>query len=187
MGLAAWLNLEGIDVAAFMVANLLGFLAGLLLPPGAWAIYTSILASYHLFLAWLVFSGEHRAGVSFPIATTIATHLACMALIVPLGMARHYIPFFGIFRYGIAGMALFERGWLFSASGAPPKPVEAPTAPIVLAATADDFAAWQQHLAQQKPGPRPLGSSLKTEYEQWLLARHRSRSAQSSGDGQLHG
>ena len=59
--------------------------------------------------------GEHKAGISLPIGSTILTHLACLILIVPVGMA-HHLPFFGVFRFGIAGFAVFERGWLFSAS-----------------------------------------------------------------------
>jgi hypothetical protein len=187
MGLAAWLDLEGIDVAVFMVAGVLGYFAGLMVPPGAWAVYTSILFSYHLFLGWLVFSGRHRAGISFSALGTIATHLACIAIIIPLGMARHYIPFFGIFRYGIAGMAIFERGWLFSATHEEPKLAEVPVAPIVMAATADDFEAWHRHLAQQKPGARRAGASLKVEYEQWLLARHGNRAVQAADDGSAGG
>jgi hypothetical protein len=186
MGLAAWLNLEGPDVVAFMISGLVGYFAGSLVPPGAWAVYTSILVSYHLFLGWLVFYGDREAAVSLPIMTTIVTHLACMAIVVPLGMARHYIPFFGILRYGIAGMAIFERWWMFSSESqmTQPKSAAAPLAPIVLAASADDFEAWRQHLARRKPGSQQAGASLKAEYEKWLLARHQSRVAQSAADGQ---
>ncbi len=109
MGMAAWLDMEGKDVVAFMFAGLLGYLAATLVPAGAWAIYASILVSYHLFLGWLVATAEHKTGVSLPIASTILTHLACLALILTLGMGRHVVPFFGIFRYGIAALAIFER------------------------------------------------------------------------------
>jgi hypothetical protein len=184
MGLAAWLNLEGPDVAAFLISGVVGYFVGSLVPPGAWSVYTSILVSYHLFLGWLVLYGERDAAVSLPIITTIATHLACMAIVIPLGMIRHYIPFFGFLRYGIAGMAIFERWWMFSAEAksSQPKVEAAPLAPVVLAATAEDFEAWRQHLAQRKPGSRGTGASLKTEYEHWLLARQQSRSGQSASD-----
>jgi hypothetical protein len=36
---------------------------------------------------------------------------------------------------------------------------------------------WQHYLEQKKPGPRTMGSSLKAEYEQWLLARQQARNA----------
>src|SRR6266481_5630212 len=113
MGLAALFNLDGKDIAAFVVAGLLGYLSASLVPAGTWAVLTSILVSYHLFLAWLVITAEDKAGVSLPILPTIATHLACLVLIVPLALANRFIPFFGIFRYGIVGLAIFERGWLF--------------------------------------------------------------------------
>jgi hypothetical protein len=175
MGLAAFFNLEGPDIAAFFAATLLGYLAGGFVP-GSWSIYVSILVAYHLFLVWLILSAEHKTGISLPLASTIVTHLACLAVIIPLGIGHRHIPFFGIFRYGIASLAIFERGWLFSGrGGGEPKPVEAPIAPIVMASTGDDFAEWQLYLAQQKPGSRKIGTSLQTEYEQWLLARAQSR------------
>lgn len=183
MGLMAWLNLEGKDVAAFVGACLIGYFAGSFLPEGAWAVYTSILVAYHAFLFWLVITAEHETGFSLPIASTILTHLACMVIILPLGMARHFLPFFGILRYGIASLAVFERGWLFSGKGSSaPKPQEAPTSQPIITASADDYQEWLRYLAQQKPGSRKIGSSLKAEYEQWLLARAASRSAQPSGN-----
>jgi hypothetical protein len=180
MGLAAFLDLDGPDIAAFFAATLLGYLAGAMVPPGAWSLYVSILVSYHFFLAWLVFSTEQKTGASLPIASTIVTHLACLAVVIPLGIGRRYIPFFGIFRYAIAALAIFERGWLFSGKiGEPePKREETPIAPAIIAATADDFQEWQRHVAQQKPGSRKPGSSLKTEYEQWLIARAQKPPAQ---------
>jgi hypothetical protein len=172
MGLAAFLNLEGPDIAAFFAATILGYVAGAIVPAGSWSIYVSILVSYHLFLGWLVFSAEQKTGASLPIASTIVTHLACLAVVTPLGIGRRYIPFFGIFRYAIAALAIFERGWLFGGQiGGEPKLEEAPLPAVVVTATADDFQEWQRYLAKQKPGSRRPGSSLKTEYELWLLAR----------------
>jgi hypothetical protein len=213
MRLSAFSKFEGTDFIAFAACGVIGYLMGTFAPAGsALAIYGTILISYHLFLAWLVLfsSGEHKeAGVSLPIAHTVLTHLACLFVILaPIVAARHAIPNFGgtqdnktlegvvatdhsirVFQAlccSIAAFAMFERGWLFS-SEAPmekSKPVETPLAPVVLAATADDFEAWRQYLAQQKPGARAAGGSLKAEYEHWLLARQQSRAAQSANDGQ---
>ncbi len=209
MGLAALLNLEGSDIAALFVAGVLGFLASLLAPPGFWSILTYLLVSYHLSLGWLVFSGERKAAVSLPIVSTIFTHLASLAVVLPLGLARYYVPllilqhhpsvqtlvwlaivyFFtpvlSILRYAVIGFAVFERFWLFSGSEVqlPAKPVEVPDSPILQAATGDDFKEWQHYLAQQKPGSRKLGASIKAEYEQWLHARQKSRQAAASDDG----
>jgi hypothetical protein len=179
MGLAVWLNLDGKDVVVFMFASLAGYFVGRLMPPGLWAIYMSILVSYHLFLAWLVLTADHEVGFSMPIVSTITTHLACMVVVVGLGMGRHFVPFFGVLRYGIAGLAIFERGWLFSGnSDRPEREVVASAGPLVTA-TAEDEQAWHRYLAQQKPGLRKPGSSLKAEYEQWMLTRAQSRTGEA--------
>jgi len=177
MGLAVLFNLDGKDIAAFMVAGLLGYFSATLLPPGTWAVLTSVLVSYHLFLAWLVITAENRARVSLPLLSTIATHLACLVLIVPLGLAHRFIPFFGIFRYGIVGLAIFERGWLFTEDIVPYRSEEPPAAPIVTD-SAEDYQEWLNYLAKQNPASRKPGSSLKEEYGRWLLARSQSRPAE---------
>jgi hypothetical protein len=176
------LNLEGKDIAGFVIANLLGFLAGTVVPAGLWSVYVSILVSYHLFLLWLVLTAEQEGGVSLPIASTIVTHLACLALILPLGLGRHVIPFFGFLRFGIAGLAIFERGWLFSGNNNKPKEEEVPSVTQIVSASGDDYQDWLRYLAQQKSGSRKVGTSLKTEYEEWLLARARNRGVGPSSD-----
>ena len=186
MGLAALFNLDGKDIAAFVVAGLLGYLSASFVPAGTWAVLTSILVSYHLFLAWLVITAENKAGVSLPIFSTIATHLACLVLIVPLGLARHFIPFFGLLRYGIAGLAIFERGWLFTEDNVQYRSEEPPAAPII-ADTAEDYKEWLDYLAKQSPASRKLGSSLKEEYGRWLLARAQNRPAGSTNDSRPGG
>ena len=176
MGLAALFNLEGKDFAAFVVAGLLGYFSASLVPAGTWAALTSILVSYHLFLAWLVITAENKAAVSLPIFSTIATHLACLVLILPLALASHFVPFFGIFRYGIAGLAIFERGWLFTGNTVQYRSEESPATPIV-ADSAEDYQEWLNYLAKQSPASRKPGSSLKEEYARWLLARAQNRPA----------
>lgn len=184
MGLAALFNLDGKDIAAFVVAGLLGYLSASFVPAGTWAVLTSILVSYHLFLAWLVITAENKAGVSLPIFSAITTHLACLVLIVPLGLAHRFIPFFGIFRYGIAGLAIFERGWLFTEDTVQYKSEE-PPAPVT--DTAEDYQEWLNYLAKQSPASRKPGSSLKEEYSRWLLARAKNRPAVPSNDSNSNG
>jgi len=186
MGLATLFNLEGKDIAAFVVASLLGYLLASLMPAGTWAVLTSILVSYHLFLAWLVITAENRAGVSLPILSTIATHLACLVLIIPLALASRFIPFFGIFRYGIVGLAIFERGWLFTEDSVQYRSEEPSAAPIVTD-SAEDYQEWLNYLAKQSPASRKPGSSLKEEYGHWLLARAQNRPAVPSNDSQPGG
>jgi hypothetical protein len=178
MGLLVWLDLKGVDIAVFVLADILGYVAGTWAPPGPWPVLISILVSYHLFLLWLVFNSERRAAVALPVGSTIATHLACLALIVPLGVARLIIPFFGIFRFLIAAFAVFERGWLFSGTAVEREPEKVPEAPVIQSSP-EDFAAWQSYLAQQKPSARPQGASIKTEYERWVRARHATPPSQS--------
>jgi hypothetical protein len=181
MGLAALFNLDGKDIAAFVVASLLGYLSASLVPAGTWAVLTSILVSYHLFLAWLVITAENRASVSLPVLSTIATHVACLVLIVPLGLAHRFIPFFGIFRYGIVGLAIFERGWLFTEDTIQYRSEEPLAMPIVTD-SAEDYQEWLNYLATQNPTSRKPGSSLKEEYGRWLLARAQNRPAVPSND-----
>jgi hypothetical protein len=167
----------GKDAVAFLLACGLGYLVGTLLPGGPWAVYTSILVAYHLFLAWLVITADHEVGFSLPIGSTIVTHLACMGCVIGILLTRHYIPFFRYLGLGVAGLAFFERGWLFVRTTPKEKP-ERVAAPVVTS-TADDYQEWMRHLAQLKPSVMKPGTSMKAEYEKWLLARAQSQSAPS--------
>lgn len=211
MSLASFMSFDGLDVAAFLVCGVIGFFAGTFVPLGPPAIYTSILVSYHLFLAWLILgsnTAQKKAGVSLPVVHTAITHAACLLVILtPIAgaIASHSIPALGappavssdpitmaaemeamqrqrnalhLFQAlcsSMAGLAIFERRWLFSAEKAEPsrpKEVPAPSAPAIQA-TAEDAAEWSRYLAQRPPGSRKPGVSLKAEYEQWLAARHK--------------
>jgi hypothetical protein len=167
----------GKDAAAFVVACILGYLVGRLLPTGPWAVYTSVLVGYHLFLAWLVITADHEVGFSLPIVSTIATHLACLGCVVAILLARRYIPFFRYFGMGVAGLAIFERSWLFvkTTPRETPPPVPVP----VVTSTAEDYQEWMRLLAQRKPSSMPPGTSMKAEYEKWLLARAQSQATPS--------
>ena len=214
MGYSAFYSFEGPDFAAFAAAVLISYFAGTFAPVGSAAsLYITVLLSYHLFLAWLVFFSSNslgddnrkQAAISLPIGQTLLTHAACLAVILgPVATAVHALPHYSQaqapmtmadmaairlkFRLAealcglAAGLAIYERRWLFSAEGAqfPPKPGDAPVAapsPVLQAASGDDFAEWQHYLAQRKPGTRKPGTSLKAEYEQWLLARQQTRQA----------
>jgi hypothetical protein len=60
--------------------------------------------------------------------------------------------------------------------------VEAPVHDAVLNATGQDYDEWMHYLAQRNPMERKPGSSLKEEYEQWLIARAKKRAAAHSHD-----
>jgi len=85
-----------------------------ILPDTALATFTYILVSYHLVLAFKIITSEKKAGLSLPIGQAILTHLACVAILIGLAVLRHRIPFFGLIRYFLPGIAPFEARWLFS-------------------------------------------------------------------------
>jgi len=107
------LLLRGKDLAALICAGGLGYLAGRFVPSGWPSIYISILFSYHLFLAWLLLAGEHKVVVPLPFLYSLGTHLACLAIVLSLGLARWFIPHFDVVCCGFAGLAFFECAWLF--------------------------------------------------------------------------
>jgi hypothetical protein len=177
------MRLGGRNAAAFLICCLAGYNVGTLLPVGAWAAFGSILVSYHLFLIWLVITADHPAGFSMPVASTILTHSACLAIVISLGLGRRYIPFFGFVRFAITALAPFECEWLFSGNGkSKPQAVKpsavalaAVAAATAAAATAEDYEAWLNHLANRNPASRKSGSTIKHEYEQFMVARAKSR------------
>ena len=76
---------------------------------------------------------------------------------------------------------VFERGWLFSGRIEKANLVEdVPISAVVATASGEDYAEWCRYLAQRKPFASKPGTNLKAEYEQWLLARARRRSAPTS-------
>jgi len=174
-------------IAVYVFCSILGYLAGYFLPI-AWFPYDSILISYHLFLGWLVIDADHKTGLSLPIFSTILTHLACITVVVFLGVGRHYIPFFWLVRYLIPALAPFEVTWLFG-GGREKKAVSvteaadaAARASAAAAATGEDYEEWLRYLAQRSPSSRKPGTTLKDEYEHWLVARAKSRTAALSGN-----
>lgn len=188
-GLFALLGLEGIDLFAFVVSNLIGFVAGIFfLPNFALSVFASILISFHLFLAWLVITAKHETGFSLPIISTITTHLACLVLVVVIGFARH-IPFFGFIRYCVPMIAIFERNWLFKGhnknnasatqvpKGEAAKKAAAVASAVAASATIDDYQEWLKYLALPNRPTRKPGLSVQDEYKQWLIARARAKAA----------
>ena len=175
------LKLEPQDAVAYIACVALGYFTGRIFTDPATSTYLSLLVSYHLFLIWLVFTAEQRAGFSLPIVSTVLTHLACTVVVLLFSAGRVMIPFFGIVRYGVPSLAIFERGWLFAAS---PKPETGEDgvpvmSPVVAAASPEDYEAWLVHLAHRKPDPRYMRTPLRTQYEEFLLDRARRRNAHS--------
>lgn len=148
---------------AFVVCNLVGFGVASLLPPGLAAFLVSMLLSYHLFLAWLLVSADRPAGFSLPIVPSALMHLGCVSAVVGLPFARHVIPFFFVFRFGVIFIAKFESGWLFdaarnqsnAAAEAPQFAVAAPVSTMMPAATALAQNVWAPVLVADEAKAKP--------------------------------
>lgn len=113
MGISSLLRLRKGDGLALFAACLIGYLVGRSIPDANWSIQAYILISYHLFLGFLLATRGKESKHPVPVAAGIAIHLAFVAAIVGLGLLRHYIPYFSLVRYTIAGVAVFERWFLF--------------------------------------------------------------------------
>jgi hypothetical protein len=109
--------------------------------------------------------------------------LSGAGLFLPFYLVYALRPIRYILGLCIPGLAIFERYWLFSGTGKKKEieltpaaaAVAAETAAVADAATANDYEEWLAYVARQKrPFPKP-GSSLKVEYERWLVARSKSR------------
>src|ERR1700731_4312910 len=88
-GVARLLNLDGPDVAAFMISGLIGFVADFYLPLRPRAGYASAAIAYHLFQAWLVITTEHETGMRLALISSVLTHLACLGAVCGLGLMAH--------------------------------------------------------------------------------------------------
>jgi len=180
----------GKNGVVYMICAVIGYAIAHFLPPGLWAIFAYLLITYHLFLAWLVVTAEHKVGISLPIGMTILTHTACLAVVVCFAMGRNTIPFFGLIRLFVPALAPFEVEWLFKARNQNTTDKAVPVSKddaaqkaaavanaVAAAATIDDYQEWLKYLAQPNRPPRKPGMSVQDEYKQWLLARARSRVA----------
>lgn len=162
MGILSMARRNPKDLLGYLIAVAVGYFAARLAPGPSSAAYIYILVSYHVFLAWVVFLSDDDTGLSMPIGSTIMTHLACAFLVVAATMARHYIPFFGLLRFGIIAIAGFERNWLFTVSRRAPgdegpvevdllKPLQAPP----LARVSSTINLAQAQVPKYSPSPAP--------------------------------
>lgn len=107
-----WL-IKTTDWLALIGAGAIGYLAGLLVPPGWWSVFISMFVSYHLFLGWLVLTAKGKMQFVRPLIYPATTHLVCLVLILSLGSARFLVPHFDVVCCAVAVLAFFERDWLF--------------------------------------------------------------------------
>jgi hypothetical protein len=188
MGLMGLLNLEGMDIAAFFAAQLAGFVAGQLMHDEPVGIFVAILTSYHLFLLWLILNHPAKAGLAMPVWATVLTHAGCMVLVVApaTALGRSGLTF-GLFRYGVVALALFERNWLFSKEASAKRLVEDANAAAAaispeqrIRATAEDELAWLEYLKTRRPGTVKPGITVPEEHQIWLRARQKQREQQAA-------
>jgi|SRR5580658_5613761 hypothetical protein len=154
----------------FLVCSGIGYLIGHYFGTGALAAYSSILISYHLYLAFLVVTAEKESGLSLPVAQTIVTHAACLAVIIGLAIGRHYIPFFGIIRLFIPAIAPFEVTWLFNGSKKNQHRVEEQIAAVLspvpsVSLLKETVAAAPIAPAVQAPVPAPLAHPATVTFD----------------------
>lgn len=153
MGILSMARRNPKDLLGFIIAALLGLFAARFAPTHDSAQYIYILVSYHAFLAWVVLLSDEESGLSMPIGATIATHLACVFLVVCVTLARRHIPFFGILRIGMIAIAGFERNWMFTVS--PRRPAEQDTGPVDLLKPQPTAGLAQYTSAAALPVPKP--------------------------------
>jgi hypothetical protein len=115
-------------------------------------------------------------------------HLTALAIIVGFIMAQDSIPFFMVLRFGVASLASVERKVLTSWAGKETEaPVSAKAAAVSAAAaeaseslTGEEYEEWISYLSKRDPKSVKVGTTVKDEYQQWLLARAKARAVVSS-------
>lgn len=172
----------------FLICSGIGYLIGHYMGSGALAAYLSILVSYHLYLGFLVMMAEKEASLSMPMAQTLITHAACLALVIGIAMGRHSIPFFGLIRLFIPGIAPFEVNWLFSGGRKKSEPaqellarilpMDSATAQVERTTVADAPAEQAAAAAAITFGASTsslFSNSTGEEYEEFLALLHQGK------------
>ena len=159
---------EPMKFAAFLICTLTGYIVGHYLLDGVWAVYASLLISYHLFLTFLVITAERETGLSLPIGSSLLTHLAFLALLIGVGVGRQHIPLFGIIRYLTPTLAPFEAKWLFS-GGRKRKTATQPEP--IFSGSAEDYEEFLRYLSQKQRRFSKPGRSVREEQVFWLADR----------------
>ena len=167
------------DWLALICAEILGFLAGHFVAPGWSSTYTSILISYHLFLAWLLATADNEVETLRPLSYSMSIHAACLASLIFVGMGRLFVRNFDIVGGGVVILAFFERNWLFQPVGTPPMDDENDT----VVSSAEEYQEWLKHIAENGADSGHPERSRKEEFEWWLQARRASHTASSAGSG----
>ena len=168
-----WWFLKPGDWFALIVCVGLGYAAGYFAPVGRYAIFVAMLAAYHLFLVWLLLTSEKTLETMRPLLYTASIHLACVAVIVSIGVGGGlFVPHFDFVCCGIAILAFFERDWLFQPIGTTAPVIGEPDDPVL--SSAEEYQEWREYLARQRNNP-DFDGPLKDQFEHWLQERRRAR------------
>jgi hypothetical protein len=186
----AYEGLGWFDYVVLLLVIAGGYYLSELLPHTQWAQIVAILFTYHLYLAWTVFStGERSLAHSVP--TTVLTHLACVALVVAGSMLRiprgiimilaFIFPVAGMIKFGLVSIVLFERVWVFSGgkqrqakskeSRLKPGQIETPP----LESTPELYQQWLSFRSNKRADQYKVGETMKEEYAAWLKEQGRIR------------
>jgi len=184
----AYEGLGWFDYVVLLLVIAGGYYLSELLPHAQWAQIVAILVTYHLYLAWTVFStGERSLAHSVP--TTLLTHLACVALVVAGSMLRiprgiimilaFIFPVAGMIKFGLVSIVLFERVWVFSGGkqrlpkfkAARLKPGQLDIPP--LESTPELYQQWLSLRSQKRADQYKVGETMKEEYASWLKEQGR--------------
>ncbi len=173
------------DYLILLIAIGLGYYVSTLLPDGQWSLILSILVTYHLYLAWTIFSaGDRSLALSVPMS--IVTHLACLGVVIagsilriPRGlllMLSMFIPTVGMLKFSLVAIVLFERVWLFS--GGKKSDLGAADAPVVkrkkgqpliepLVHSNELYYEWLEIRSKKKNPEYRVGMTMLQEYDLW--------------------
>ena len=184
IGFSRLLAVGGIDLVAFFVACFIGLIVRVFLPVEPWSIGIAVLVSFHLFLAWLLIGSNQEVPLGKDTFSTIATHLACTAVVYCVAWSAQAIGHYGLFAafpgvrflgFLIVLLAIHEQRWLLTGrkrSFQSQQP-EAPSPDFTL--SGEDYEEFLRYLAARDPISVRPGTSVTAEYTQWRVARARSR------------
>jgi len=172
MGISSLLRLRRGDGWALFLSCLIGAFVARFVHDPNWSTQTYLLLSYHLFLVYLVVRRGVESKHPIPLAGGIAVHFAFVLLIVGIGFFGVHYVWFRFIRYAVAGLAVFERWFIFGPdSEFHPDPAVASTTPTLSAAAifqptpaaaTGNCSVSGLELFQETSGPVLAPGSIKT-------------------------
>ena len=170
-----------IGLLVYALSYGVGYAAGYFLPQGEWTPYVPLLVAYHLFLISLLvmlhIGEEQKVGMSMSLPMTAISHLAFLGALIGVVFMRQYVPFFGLVRYLLPGIAPFEAKWLFEGKrkvSAVPEPAHLPPG------TTDDYTAFAEYMSGSNRRFARGGRGVHDEFVAWSADRAKRRAAEAA-------